>query len=1318
MGQIAHSMRRLLLVCGGVLSLFSCRPETVPERIELSPDTLSLQFGESQTASARVLKGTKELGLEGLTWTSSDPSLVSVTETEPGVVTLHALNSGTVAVTASVRQASASLSVTVAPRVIVLERIEVTAPELTLPRGLRQQLTATGFYNDGSRRDLTSSVAWASGNSARATVSSTGLSSAVGLGEVELRALKDGIVGRLSITVTMATLVGLDVRPSQATLANGTTQQFSATARFSDATTRVVTSQVTWTTSDASIATADAAGRLTATGVGDGTLTAAMGEVSGTAEVTVTTALLLRMELTPAAASLPLGSTQQLEVTGHFSDGTLQSLTSQASWRSGTPAVASVTTSGLVTSAGLGLSVITATIDSISASASVTCTAAQLSTIAVAPQGLMLARGLRREFTATGIYTDATTRDLTQTLVWSSSDGGVATVGNTGTEIGKVNAVAEGTATISATNGALTGTALLNVVPALLVSLQVSPLTVSVPAGLTRQLTAQGTFSDGSTRDVTASVTWASDAQSFAMVSNALGSQGLLTALAQGTSNVTATAGAASAALVVTVTPPVLQRLDVTAPSASLAVGRTQQLTATGVYSDGSTQNLTSTATWTPSTGPVLRVSSAGVMTAVGVGTTNATATVGLVSGSSSLSVTPAVLDAITIAPVNPSLGLGQSVTLVATGRWSDNTTTTLTGVTWTSETPAVATIDANGLVASVTEGTSLVTAAVGAIVDTTRVTVTPPVLTSITLTPANPALEKSQTVQLGAQGLYSDGSTAPVTSQVTWSSSTAAVATVSSTGEVWAMTPGTTTVSASLQGVTGTTTISVNRPALSSLDVSPVTATVGAGATVSFVATATYVDASTEVVTALVTWSSSDVNVATISASGVARGVAVGTVTITASWGAFSNTAQLTVSAPTVQSIVVSGRSKVAVGSAVQLVAMGTFVDGGTADVTGQATWGSDVPATASFTNVDGVRGVLQGAAVGTVAVTASVGAVTSAAFSAQVLAINAPYSGRCGPGLVISQVYGGGGNAGATWRNDFVELHNPTSSGLSLNGLSLQYGAAANTNWSALALSNVTVPAGGYYLVQLASGGTAGAVLPAVDQASGVINLSATTGKVALINGTAAVSGACGMNVIDFVGFGSANCVEGAAAAPAPSATTWLTRGVSGCRDGNQNGTDFTAGTVAPRPSGTAPLLCSCSANGTGLTEELSSCVLQSAANLSVAAGAVSPAVAAEVTQPGVTDSAGFNASLQVQVGHGPNGVNPTTSSGWLWWPTVARTAGTTSDTYDGVFVGPASATYGFTARASADGVNWTACDLNGAGRGAGLAFEMGQLGVLTVP
>ena len=145
----------------------------------------------------------------------------------------------------------------------------------------------------------------------------------------------------------------------------------------------------------------------------------------------------------------------------------------------------------------------------------------------------------------------------------------------------------------------------------------------------------------------------------------------------------------------------------------------------------------------------------------------------------------------------------------------------------------------------------------------------------------------------------------------------------------------------------------------------------------------------------------------------------------------------------------------------------------------------------------------------------------------------------------LVVAEVYAAGGNSGAAYANDYVELFNRGASPVAVDGWTLQYASASSTSWQSTALSG-TIPAGGRYLVQLASGGANGAALPAAD-ATGTSNLAATGGKVALVDDATALScgasaGSCSAvsGVEDLVGYGGAADYEGTGAAPAGSATT----------------------------------------------------------------------------------------------------------------------------------------------------------------------------------
>lgn len=173
----------------------------------------------------------------------------------------------------------------------------------------------------------------------------------------------------------------------------------------------------------------------------------------------------------------------------------------------------------------------------------------------------------------------------------------------------------------------------------------------------------------------------------------------------------------------------------------------------------------------------------------------------------------------------------------------------------------------------------------------------------------------------------------------------------------------------------------------------------------------------------------------------------------------------------------------------------------------------------------------------------------------------------------VVISQVYGGGGNSGATYKNDFIEIFNRGTTAVDLTNWSVQYASYNGTTWNKTILSG-TIEPGEYYLIQENKGSGGSVDLPTPD-AIGAISMSAERGKVALVNNSTSLTGSCPTGVIDFVGFGSANCYE-TAATPALTNTTAALRKNNGCTETDNNAADFTTGSPAPRNSSSPVNVC----------------------------------------------------------------------------------------------------------------------------------------------
>lgn len=805
------------------------------------------------------------------------------------------------------------------------------------------------------------------------------------------------------------TLTAVEISPLAASRPLGTSQQYSATALFSNSTKVNVTGQATWQSSDPLTVSISASGLARTLKTGTVTISASYQGQSASTPLTVTAATATAVSVTPSNASLPKGSNRAYTAMATFTDNSTQDVTASAEWSSDTTSVATVGNTagnkGRVTAVAQGNSAIRASFQGASGATPVTVTAAVLASIEVTPSNSSFAKGTSKQFTATAVYTDSTTQNVTSTATWSSSDAAIASISNASLTKGRASAVAEGVVTISASSGGLSGSTQLTVTAAELTALQVTPANSSRPKGATQQFTATGTYTDMSTQDLTDSVVWSSNTTTVATISNAAGSSGLASALAEGSTTIRAASGAISSSTPFTVTAAVLARIEVTPAEPSIPVGTTQQFTATGVYTDNSTQDFTAVATWASSSSAVLEVSnsdgSRGFSAANAKGTATVSATHMGLSGSTLATVSDAALSSIAVTPANGKLAKGMSLQFTATGTYSDGSTREVTTqVTWASTNPGSVTVSnadgSRGLATATTvAGTSNISATAGSVRGATSLTVSDVTLQSIAVTPTNPSLPKGGKQQLTATGSFSDGSTQDLTRQASWSSSDPTLVTVSngpdSPGLADAVAEGTVTVTAAVtQGgataaTTGTTQVTVTAAALQSIAVTPAAASVAKGQSQPYQADGRYSDNTVKDITTEVTWSSSNTTVATISNAapdkGSATARAVGSATITASLGSISSTASFTGTDAVLTGITISPPApSVAAGRSQQFTASGTYSDGSSQDLTGSVTWSSSATDVATISNAAGSRGLATSSKVGTTDITAQSGAIVSA--------------------------------------------------------------------------------------------------------------------------------------------------------------------------------------------------------------------------------------------------------------------------------------------------------------------------------------------------
>jgi trimeric autotransporter adhesin len=609
-------------------------------------------------------------------------------------------------------------------------------------------------------------------------------------------------------------LTKVSVSPNPASVSVSATASLKATGTYSDGSTQDLTSSSQWSSSNLSVAVVSASGIATGVAAGTATIAAQSGGLTGSAPLTVGSsgggggagANLNTITIAPANPSIPVNTVQQLTATGSYSDGSSADLTSLVTWSSSSIGVATVSATGAVTGLAAGSTVITATLNNISQTTTATITAPTISAISVTPEAMTLPIGISQQFTATAIYSDGSTVDLVSGVAWSSSSTAVATIDNTGL----ASTVAAGTTTITATVGALTDTASLTVVAAHLTSISVSPSTLSLATGTEQQFTATGNFDDGSTQVLT-SVQWSSSANNVLTVS----STGLGTAVAAGTSTVTATSGSISGIASVTVTSATLVSLAIAPVNSTMPNEANKQFTATGTFSDNTTQDMTQFVLWKSSNPAVAIINAGGLATSVATGISTIQASSGSVAQSTTLTVSTVALASITITPANPTIAKGTLLKFTAIGTYSDGSTTTLTSVTWKSSKPQFANIRSSGIVHGKKAGTATISATAFEVTGTTTLTVGTGTLVSVDITPTNPSVSVGATQQFTATGTFSDATKQDVTLNSHWSSSNASVATIANApiqaGLATTDAFGTTTIGVNSGGIIASTSLSVN---------------------------------------------------------------------------------------------------------------------------------------------------------------------------------------------------------------------------------------------------------------------------------------------------------------------------------------------------------------------------------------------------------------------------------------------------------------------------------------------------------------------------
>jgi len=344
---------------------------------------------------------------------------------------------------------------------------------------------------------------------------------------------------------------------------------------------------------------------------------------------------ILGLRISPENVSLPLGGHQQFSASANYSDGRSRDVTSSVTWVSASPSVATISNAGLAVSRSVGSDTITASLDTTQASAAFSVTAAVITSIVVSPAVASIPRGVTQQFTATGSYSDGSQQDVTAHVQWRSSAPEIASVDASGLATGDN----PGVASIAASYAGLADSGALTVSSAALVSLDIFPDSASIPAGRTEQYTAIGTYSDGSSADLTHTVAWASASPDVARINPS----GLARGKSPGSDTITAALSGIGNSSALKVTSAVLVALTVTPPRVAVLFGKDQQFAATGTYSDNSQKDLTALVSWTSTSPQVASIGPTGLANSKDIGATSIDARHAGVDASADLHILPAL---------------------------------------------------------------------------------------------------------------------------------------------------------------------------------------------------------------------------------------------------------------------------------------------------------------------------------------------------------------------------------------------------------------------------------------------------------------------------------------------------------------------------------------------------------------------------------------------------------------------------------------------------------------------------------------------------
>jgi uncharacterized protein YjdB len=623
-----------------------------------------------------------------------------------------------------------------------LNAILIDMNETVIPVGLSTRITATARYDNGTVSDVSSAVIWSTSDARTAAFAAgsavKGTVTAFRHGDVTITATlpEAGVSGSMVLTVIPPILTGLDIQPAFARIQMGQLCQYKAVGFFSDDSLQDVTNSVNWASPGSSspivsnvagskglcVSPPNGSANISAVDPGTG--------LGATATMVVSRAELASITLTPQALTLLAGKQHQVSAIGTYRDATRNDVTQTLHWYSSDPKVAVVSnkteTRGMIRAVSSGDARIKAThqTENISAALRVHVTISQLSALRISPSSPTLFMGQPIDLKALGRYSDGSEKDITDRVSWQIANSNIASLGQ-GKQNNRVTPVTGGHTEVKAIDpvSGFHAQTRLKIAPPKLDTIAILPENLLVPVGGGASLQAIGTYTDGRQQTITEGLTWTSSKPSVAVVASGDDPTGVVTGMAVGTAAISVTDSRTNVRATgkVTIGRAQLTQIRISPRDMPLAEDGYATLRAAGLYSDGSTKDVTRVVNWQSSNEKTATVRNAlnakGLLNAKAAGTTTITAQhpQKAISDSLVLTVFRAQLVSIELVAEPPRLALGGTGQIVAKGRYSNGETRNITSdLLWSGSNDAIIVVDntsgSKGIVTAKSIGTCTIT--------------------------------------------------------------------------------------------------------------------------------------------------------------------------------------------------------------------------------------------------------------------------------------------------------------------------------------------------------------------------------------------------------------------------------------------------------------------------------------------------------------------------------------------------------------------------------------------------------------------------------